>query len=445
MRTDEAGSTEPARCVAFAIPVLAAMWKLSIVDDQGQKTVVNLVRDEYTVGRSDENAVRLTERNISRKHAIILRTKYGFLVEDCGSYNGVYLNGVRVESHHELAHKDLLQIGDYRVEVVDEDLATQEQGHQPFPSSVVPPSGRYPDRLVVLIGPRQGTEYPIESERFLLGRGDECDICLDHSSVSRVHAEVRQLEPGRFEIIDKGSANGLRINGHELPRALLDSRDVIELGDVVLKYIPRGQVFRASPAEGQRIAAWSGSLPVTTSTRRPTMKRNVFAAIGGAAIIVLAGVVFLGRSPVAPNGTTAAAPAAAQVPPAAPLPTALDVAEKQALSGDLKGAHATLASIDETDPLRRSPRFKELEARWARDSIDAARAESNVESRKEILDRVTRANTVSAELRDEAFSLLQETTSPSIDLSELAAEADDPKATRAGAPRKKKSSPHDEP
>ena len=44
------------------------MWKLSIEDDQANQTVVDLSRDEYTIGRDVVNTVRLTERNISRKH-----------------------------------------------------------------------------------------------------------------------------------------------------------------------------------------------------------------------------------------------------------------------------------------------------------------------------------------------------------------------------------------
>ena len=44
------------------------MWKLSIEDEQGNRTVVNLVREEYSIGRAEDNTVRLTERNISRHH-----------------------------------------------------------------------------------------------------------------------------------------------------------------------------------------------------------------------------------------------------------------------------------------------------------------------------------------------------------------------------------------
>ena len=45
------------------------MFKLVIEDDEGNKTVVPVIRDEITIGRKDGNTIRLTERNVSRDHA----------------------------------------------------------------------------------------------------------------------------------------------------------------------------------------------------------------------------------------------------------------------------------------------------------------------------------------------------------------------------------------
>ena len=48
------------------------MLKLIIEDDEGRKTVVPFVRDEITIGRKEGNTIRLTERNVSRRHARIV-------------------------------------------------------------------------------------------------------------------------------------------------------------------------------------------------------------------------------------------------------------------------------------------------------------------------------------------------------------------------------------
>src|SRR4026207_1141416 len=93
------------------------MWKLSIEDDQGNKTVVNLVRDEYSLGRAEENTVRLTERNISRRHANLNKDGNRWVLTDLGSYNGCFINGVRVGDPQPLEHGDLLQVGDYRLPI----------------------------------------------------------------------------------------------------------------------------------------------------------------------------------------------------------------------------------------------------------------------------------------------------------------------------------------
>src|SRR5688572_15439028 len=208
------------------------MWKLTIQDDQGNKTAVHLVRDEYTVGRDEVNAVRLTERNISRRHARFARLNGEWRIQDMGSYNGCYVNGARVADTQSLMHGDLIQVGDYRLTVEDESLANnREDGVLTIPGR--PGMNTQSDRLVLMAGPGQGQEFVLSAQRVVLGRGEECEVSINHPSVSRVHAEIRKVGEGHHELVDLGSANGVRVNGVELPSAMLDARDVIELGDVL--------------------------------------------------------------------------------------------------------------------------------------------------------------------------------------------------------------------
>ena len=72
-------------------------FKLVIVDDEGKTTPVPLTRDEYTIGRQEGNVIRLTERNISRRHARLFRAKGHWIIEDQGSYNGVFVNSDRIK------------------------------------------------------------------------------------------------------------------------------------------------------------------------------------------------------------------------------------------------------------------------------------------------------------------------------------------------------------
>src|SRR5262245_11405501 len=103
------------------------MFKLVIQDDEGKTTVVPLIRDEITIGRKEGNTIRLTERNVSRRHARILRNNGEVQIEDLGSYNGIRVNNARIAERVSLRVSDQVQIGDYKlylkaegVEQVDE-------------------------------------------------------------------------------------------------------------------------------------------------------------------------------------------------------------------------------------------------------------------------------------------------------------------------------------
>ena len=403
------------------------MWKLIITDDQSQHTVVNLVRDEYRIGRAENNPIRLTERNISRQHALIQRSRSGFSIQDLDSDNGVFVNGVRVHGKQDLGHRDLIQLGDYRIEVVDEALDTQEQGHSPYSGgSTAPPAARLPHRLVVLIGPNQGGEYALDGDRYLIGRDDDCDFRIDHGSVSRIHAEVRRLDADHFEIIDKGSANGLRINGHERPRAVLDSRDVVELGDVVLKYIMKGQVFQVDAAEGERIAAMSGaSLPPPETEARLPLGAPLLAALGGA-LVILTAIFFVFRGPTAHSaGHPDLAYAVSLYEQGDVLGAHNEVKRLLANAGlgadprsdaDPSGELDPAANADPTGSelhrggteLLAAPELAAIESAWAEALLAAARAEGDPNRRRELIFEVSQTPTVPGELRQTAARLLEQ-------------------------------------
>ena len=89
------------------------MYKLVISDDEGKTIIVPLVRDLITVGRQDGNTIRLTERNVSRQHARLVKSDVGYRIEDLESYNGVSVNGSRIGKAQDLKDGDRVGIGDY--------------------------------------------------------------------------------------------------------------------------------------------------------------------------------------------------------------------------------------------------------------------------------------------------------------------------------------------
>src|ERR1700745_3742770 len=91
------------------------MYKLIIEDDEGKPTFVPLIRDEITIGRKEGNTIRLTERNVSRRHAKLLKQNGSVFIEDLTSYNGIKVNGDRIAGRAPVNEGDRIQIGDYQL------------------------------------------------------------------------------------------------------------------------------------------------------------------------------------------------------------------------------------------------------------------------------------------------------------------------------------------
>ncbi len=385
------------------------MWKLSIEDDQANKTVVSLVRDEYSIGRGEENTVRLTERNISRRHSKLTRNGTGWILDDLASYNGCFVNGVRVSEPQTLEHGDLLQVGDYRLEITDEQVANAV-----YSKSTVPGGNRTAsllseqDRLFMLAGPSPGAEYALSGQRVVIGRGEECDVSVNHASVSRVHAEIHVVGDGRYEIVDRESANGLRVNGVDLHRSLLDARDTVELGDVVFKFIPAGQIYHPGADATAQLGAVG---PAMSERHTPApgvgMERRTSAAPGIPPILkAVAGVAFLGVLVMIGmvafgNRPNDAGDGAAQG--SDPTTRALTDAVQLMQNGDVEGAHTKVTSeVPENSNARQSTEFKDIEARWANMLLDLASRETDPQKKRALLDRVAKATTVDSVSRKRA-------------------------------------------
>ncbi|MCP3098965.1 FHA domain-containing protein [Myxococcus sp. K15C18031901] len=281
------------------------MLKLIIEDDEGRKTVVPFVRDEITIGRQEGNTIRLTERNVSRRHARLVRLNGHVVVEDLGSYNGTRINGERIAGQSPLSEGDLIQIGDYDLalqaegaanapgaittkvparrqeqepedsseaeKTSDEDAPGREEGDQTLvsadkrrnstsiirldhveadrPRKVVDLDSEEAPRLVVLSPDElRGQEFSCIRTELRIGRTDDNDITLDHRSLSRTHAKLVREDAGEWRVIDMQSANGMTVNGESYAQATLNSGDIIELGHVKMRFLAAGDAADDGPS-----------------------------------------------------------------------------------------------------------------------------------------------------------------------------------------------------
>jgi pSer/pThr/pTyr-binding forkhead associated (FHA) protein len=319
------------------------MFKLLIADDEGKTTVVPLVRDEVTIGRKEGNTIRLTERNVSRKHAKLRRVNGAFLVSDLKSFNGVRVNGRKIDGETELKSGDQVVIGDYQLslqfegtEQVDTGPTTTAPMAAPAPNDgptalvsappVVEPGP--PARLVMVSPPAPGAEFALTRPRLRIGRAEDLEIWVNHRSISREHAEVT-VENGHVSIRDLGSSNGVRVNGADTKQGPVQAGDVIELGQVRFRMVGAGEQFHFDAERTMQMDALA--MPP------PPNRTPLFIAAGIVAVALVAGAV------VAVSGGGTTQPTVTQIDTGSPTPAVATAAPPTAVPGPATDAQVSAA------------------------------------------------------------------------------------------------------
>jgi len=89
---------------------------------------------------------------------------------------------------------------------------------------------------------------PVRGPETLIGRGDDCDVLIPHTSVSRYHAKILSSDAG-YALVDLGSVNGTFVNGEQIQACLLRNHDQIRLAaspDVISFKAERAMVADSS-------------------------------------------------------------------------------------------------------------------------------------------------------------------------------------------------------
>ncbi|HMF16904.1 MAG TPA: FHA domain-containing protein [Gemmataceae bacterium] len=114
---------------------------------------------------------------------------------------------------------------------------------------------KYPVRLEApkamraqLIPLEGGAPIDVLKDVTLVGRKEDCDLRLDHKSVSKLHCVIVKTD-GLLLLRDLGSTNGTRVNGTRIRRAALLPNDQLTIANYSFKIRLGGEEPPPSPEE----------------------------------------------------------------------------------------------------------------------------------------------------------------------------------------------------
>jgi pSer/pThr/pTyr-binding forkhead associated (FHA) protein len=201
---------------------------------------VELWKEVTTIGRSRECDIFLEDLTAHRKQASILRTDQGYLLRDDHGSGDSLVNEQSITSHL-LVDGDVLCFGNTRLTFYG------HEGTRPFQLA----SSRGQERKLLRktdpdtssiakldLANGRGTigSYDLREVETTIGRSRECNIFLEDLAVSRLHATIRQVTDGGYEIEDRGSATGTFVNGMRITRYHLIEGDIVHIGASHLKF-----------------------------------------------------------------------------------------------------------------------------------------------------------------------------------------------------------------
>jgi len=81
-----------------------------------------------------------------------------------------------------------------------------------------------------------GDPIEVAKELTVVGRKEECDLQLDHKSVSKLHCVIVKTD-GLLLVRDLGSTNGTRVNGQRIRRAALLPNDKLTIANYTFRIL----------------------------------------------------------------------------------------------------------------------------------------------------------------------------------------------------------------
>ena len=180
----------------------------------------------YRIGRDPQSDIVLDDSRVSWKHAVLRADRDRWVFEDQGSTNGTFLGAQRV-NRIEITQNCVLRLG-------------HPESGPVMMCTVAGAEASLPAAGVSSVDRRPTTVMRAPARLLRIGRDPSNDLVVPDLSVSRVHAELRNIGGGRYEIADLDSHNGTFVNGRRVGRVAITEQDIIGIGRATFRLVGDG-------------------------------------------------------------------------------------------------------------------------------------------------------------------------------------------------------------
>jgi pSer/pThr/pTyr-binding forkhead associated (FHA) protein len=222
----------------------ADLTKAVLLYRAGEPRDFPLPEGDAMLGFAGDSAVHLPMEGVSRAHAKITFDGKDYWIEDAGSSNGTFLNGIPVLIRERLRHLDVLALGRYT-----ELIFVRKTGEQ----TRVTRLGIQAAWLETLNGEETGSRIEIPRGSMTIGRAPSNGVIADSQLVSKIHARLERT-PLQIVLTDLHSSNGTFMGTERIESRILKNGDEFTLGG--------SRAFRVHIEEGN--VETSGVTPAAT-------------------------------------------------------------------------------------------------------------------------------------------------------------------------------------
>ena len=149
---------------------MAGTFRLTIQQGPNLGKSFEIAKDVLTLGRDVSNDIVINDAEVSRHHSRFTRQGDGYAVEDLGSTNGTFVNGMRLTGSRALAHGDVVALGEtillgYEMIAAEVDSTAVAAAPPPAPVMSRPTPTTAPDLPEPSHGPPAAEPVAAESGR----------------------------------------------------------------------------------------------------------------------------------------------------------------------------------------------------------------------------------------------------------------------------------------